>query len=40
MAFAFHLGMSLGTGWLGLPFGFAALLFVPIALVMFKIQVK
>jgi len=39
MAWAFRIGMSLGQGWLGLPFGFAAILFALISVVVFSIKV-
>lgn len=39
MAWAFRLGMSLGEWWLGLPFGFAALLFFMVSIVLFSIRI-
>ena len=39
MAAAFRIGMKLGTGWLGLPFLVAAILFGGIAIVVFGIRV-
>jgi hypothetical protein len=39
MAFAFRLGISLGTKWLGLPFGVATFLFVQIAWVILTVKV-
>ncbi|SPJ87783.1 uncharacterized protein FTOL_12252 [Fusarium torulosum] len=39
MAFAFRVGMSWGKVWLGLPFGFAALLFALVSVIVFSVKV-
>ncbi|KAI0124981.1 major facilitator superfamily domain-containing protein [Xylariales sp. AK1849] len=39
MAWAFRFGMSLGQEWLGLPFGFAAILFALVSIIVFSIKV-
>jgi hypothetical protein len=39
MAWAFRLGMSLGQRWLGLPFGFATVLFALISVIVFSTRV-
>ncbi|KAG9240674.1 major facilitator superfamily domain-containing protein [Calycina marina] len=39
MAWAFRLGMSMGEWWLGLPFGFATLLFLAVSIVVFSIRI-
>lgn len=38
MAWAFRLGIELGKVWLGIPFAFAAVLFILIAPVVFLIK--
>lgn len=39
MSWAFRIGLSLGKGWLGLPFGFAAILFAVISGIVFSIRI-
>jgi hypothetical protein len=39
MALAFRVGMSWGQVWLGLPFGFAALLFALVSIIVFSVKV-
>jgi hypothetical protein len=39
MAWTFQLGMSWGFAWLGLPFGFATVLFTLVSIVIFNIKV-
>jgi hypothetical protein len=38
MALAFRVGMSWGKVWLGLPFGFAALLFALVSFIVFSVK--
>ena len=40
MAWAFRFGMSLGTRWLGLPFGLAAILFALVSIIVFSIKAE
>ncbi|EXL98561.1 major facilitator superfamily domain-containing protein [Fusarium oxysporum II5] len=39
MALAFHVGMSWGQVWLGLPFGFAAVLFALVSTIVFSVKI-
>jgi hypothetical protein len=39
MALAFHVGMSWGQVWLGLPFGFAAVLFALVSTIVFSVNI-
>lgn len=39
MAWAFRWGIGLGEGWLGLPYGFAALLFVLALVTVFSVRI-
>lgn len=40
MAWAFRIGLRWGQEWLGLPFGFAALLFALVLLIVFSVRVS
>ncbi|KAH6648823.1 major facilitator superfamily domain-containing protein [Truncatella angustata] len=40
MALAFRIGIKLGQEWLGLPFGFAGVLFGLVAIIVFSVKVK
>lgn len=40
MAWAFRYGISLGQEWTGLPFGFAAMLFALVSIIVFSIRLE